>query len=73
MSHKHFTDSERFELYQLRTTTHLSLRAIAQRMNCSQSSLSREIKRNQFQDGSYLPNTAQAKAEQRRREAKPKR
>jgi len=72
MSYSHLTISERFELYRLQTTTSLSLRGIGKRMKRSQSSLSREIERNQVKDTGYLPDTAQAKAEERRGKAKPR-
>ena len=72
MSYNHLTASERLELYEFRLTTNLSLREIARKMNRSQSSLSREIKRNQVCKGMYLPDSAQNKAEARRRESKPR-
>jgi len=71
MSYRHLTALERVKLSDLLTTTELSLRAIAKQMNRSQSSLSREIQRNCMNDKKYFPDTAQAKAEKRRQEAKP--
>jgi IS30 family transposase len=49
MSYTHLTVLEWIELSQLRETTELSLRAIARRMNRSQSSLTREIQLRQKQ------------------------
>lgn len=70
MSYTHLSASERIQLHQLRTTTDLSLRAIAEEMGRSQSSLSRELRRNQMSEGYYLPDTAHKKMKIRRQEAK---
>jgi transposase, IS30 family len=70
MSYTQLTASERTYLYELRTTTDLSLRAIALKMGRAQSTISRELNRNQTSEAIYLPDTAQQKMAQRRWEAK---
>jgi len=47
MSYTQLTVSERNQFYQLRTTTDRSMRAIEGKLGRSQSSLSRELARNQ--------------------------
>ena len=70
MSYNQFSASERLYLYQLRTTTDLSLRAIAKQMGRNQSTLSRELQRNQVSSDIYLPDTAQPKTLSRRQQSK---
>ena len=70
MSYNQLSASERFYLYQLRTTTDLSLRAIATKMGRDQSTLSRELQRNQVSSALYLPDTAQQKMLSRRQQSK---
>jgi transposase, IS30 family len=47
MSYSQLTASERHRFYELRTTTDLSMRAIAVELGRNQSTLSRELARNQ--------------------------
>ncbi|MGH2415573.1 MAG: IS30 family transposase [Microcystaceae cyanobacterium] len=70
MSYSQLSASERHRLYQLRTTTDLSLRAIALELGRNQSTLSRELARNQTDGGIYLPDRAQQKMAQRRSQSK---
>jgi IS30 family transposase len=70
MSYTQLTVSERNQFYQLRTTTDLSMRAIAGKLGRSQSSLSRELARNQSSEGMYLPDRAQQAMEARRQQSK---
>jgi transposase, IS30 family len=66
MSYSQLTASERNRFYELRTTTDLSMRAIAVELGRNQSTLSRELARNQSDGSLYLPESAQQKMEQRR-------
>lgn len=70
MSYSHLSASERFTLYHLRTTENLSMGIIAQRMNRSKSTISRELKRNRIDETLYLPDTAQTKMVTRRQGSK---
>jgi len=70
MSYTHLSASERFQLYQLRTTDKLSIQAISQKMKRSKSTISRELKRNKVTETDYLPDTAQRKMQTRRKQAK---
>lgn len=70
MSYSQLTVSERHELYKLRTTTDLSLRMIAKQLGRHQSTLSRELARNQSAAGLYLPDNAQQQTQVRRQQAK---
>lgn len=70
MRYSQLTACERDRFYELRTTTDLSLRAIAQELGRNASTLSRELARNQGERGIYLPDRAQQKMEQRRKQAK---
>lgn len=70
MSYSQLSASERHQLYQWRTTTNLSLRAIAQKLGRNQSTLSRELARNCSDDAIYLPDSAQRQMEERRRQSK---
>jgi transposase, IS30 family len=70
MSYSQLTASERNRFYELRTTTDLSMRAIAKKMGRNQSTLSRELARNQSQAGIYLPDSAQQQMKERRERTK---
>jgi IS30 family transposase len=70
MSYKQLSADERLELYRLRQTGGLSLRAIATRMGRSHSTISRELKRNQSPEQTYLPDSAQAQQQVRRQQSK---
>ena len=70
MSYSQLSASERHQLYELRTTTTLSLRAIALKLGRSQSTLSRELTRNQNDNNIYLPDSAHQKMQERRQQAK---
>lgn len=70
MSYSQLTASERNRFYELRTTTDLSMRAIAKKMGRNQSTLSRELARNQSQAGIYLPDSAQQQMKERREQTK---
>jgi IS30 family transposase len=70
MSYSQLTASERNQFYELRTTTDLSLRAIAKKLGRSQSTLSRELARNQSGNVIYLPEFAQQQMVERRRQSK---
>lgn len=70
MSYTQLTLSERHRLYELRTTTDLSLRAIAAELGRDPSSLSRELRRNLNPGGVYLPDSAQGIRVERRSQAK---
>jgi IS30 family transposase len=70
MSHQHLTIDLRNQLYQLHQEGSLSQRQIAIALGCSQSTISRELRRNQSEIGVYLPDTAQTKSEERRQSSK---
>jgi IS30 family transposase len=70
MSYSQLTASERNEFYKLRTTTDLSIRMIAEQLGRHQSTLSRELARNQSERGIYLPDSAHQKMQERRRRSK---
>lgn len=70
MSYSQLTASERNRFYQLRSTTDLSIRAIALELGRSQSTLSRELVRNQNESGVYLPDSAQQRMAERRSQSK---
>ncbi len=72
MSHKHITPSERNQIYVLLTQEKCSRGEIARRLGREHSSIDREIRRNSTEEGLYLPDTAQQKAEERRQNAKEK-
>jgi transposase, IS30 family len=72
MSYTHLSVSERFELHHLRQVEQQTLEAIAQKLQRSVSTISRELKRNQVEPGVYLPDSAQLKMQQRRHAAKPR-
>lgn len=70
MSYTQLSADERLELYRLRQTGDLSLRAIATQMGRSHSTICRELKRNQSEDQMYLPDSAQVQQQVRRQQAK---
>jgi len=57
MSYTQLSASERNQLYELRITTALSMRAIARQLGRDQSTVSRELARNQSEGGHYLPDS----------------
>lgn len=71
MSFTHLSTTERSELYKLRVIEQLSISEIGRRMNRDKSTISRELARNtdERQLG-YLPDTAVAMMEARRKQAK---
>jgi IS30 family transposase len=69
MSYTQLSADERLQLYQLKQNQ-LSNRAIARRLRRAPSTISRELARNQSQEGIYLPDTAHQKMQQRRQAAK---
>lgn len=70
MSYTQLTLSERQQLHYLRTTTDLSLRAIAVKLGRNPSSLSRELDRNRNGEAVYWPDSAQAQMQARRQQSK---
>ena len=70
MSYTQLSASERNQLYELRITTALSMRAIARQLGRDQSTVSRELARNRSEGGHYLPDSAQQKIQVRRQQAK---
>jgi IS30 family transposase len=70
MSHQHLNIEQRNLLYQLSQEGNLSQRQMAVLLGCHQSTISRELRRNQSSLGCYLPETAQAKSETRRKNSK---
>jgi transposase, IS30 family len=70
MSYSQLSACERDRFYQLRTTTDLSMRAIARELGRNQSTLSRELARNQNEGGVYLPGRAQQQTQERRGQSK---
>jgi transposase, IS30 family len=72
MRYNHLTPLERDQLYVLRVVDKLSISKIAEEMNRSQSTISRELRRNSFDDKLYLPDKAQQMVDSRRKESKEK-
>jgi transposase, IS30 family len=72
MSYTQLSTTERFHLYQYRTTDKLSMDEIATQMKRSKSTISRELKRNSIDGKLYLPDTAQTKMQERRAQSKQK-
>jgi transposase, IS30 family len=72
MRYNHLTSLEREQLYVLRVTNKFSIEKIAEEMNRSPSTVSRELRRNSFDDNLYLPDKAQKMVESRREESKEK-
>ena len=69
-SPQHLNIEQRNLLYQLSQGGNLSQRQMAVWLGCYQSTISRELRRNQSSLGCYLPDTAQAESETRRKNAK---
>jgi transposase, IS30 family len=72
MSYTQLSTTERFKLYQYRTTDQLTMSEIATQMKRSKSTISRELRRNSIDGKLYLPDTAQTKMQTRREQSKPK-
>jgi transposase, IS30 family len=70
MNYSQLSASERNQVYELRTTTALSMRAIARQLGRDQSTVSRELARNSSEGGYYLPDSAQQKMQVRRQQSK---
>jgi IS30 family transposase len=70
MSRPHLNIEQRNLLYQLSQEGNLSQRQMAVWLGCHQSTIARELRRNQSSLGCYLPDTAQAQSETRRKNAK---
>jgi len=70
MSYIQLSASERHQVYELRNTTALSMRAIARKLGRDQSTISRELARNKSEGGHYLPDRAQQKMQVRRQQSK---
>ncbi len=70
MSYIQLSASERNQVYELRMTTALSMRAIARQVGRDQSTISREIARNRSEGGHYLPDSAHQKMQARRQQSK---
>lgn len=70
MSYTQLSASERNQVYELRTTTALSMRAIARQLGRDQSTVSRELARNRSEGGHYLPDSAQQNMQVRRQQSK---
>ena len=71
MSYTQLSATERFTLYQLHTTEQKSIRDIARSMVRSESTISRELRRNRIDKKLYLPDTAHLKMQTRRQAVKP--
>jgi transposase, IS30 family len=70
MSYQHLSAEERIELSKLRANQELSLKEIAKLMNRSDSTISRELRRNATEPGLYLPDIAQQQFQTRRARSK---
>ena len=70
MSYTQLSASERNRLYELRTTTSLSMRAIGRELGRDSSTISRELVRNRSEGGYYLPDRAQQTMQTRRQQSK---
>ena len=65
MSYSHLNIDQRNYLYQLQQTRSLSQSELGKLIGCSQSTISRELKRNKNSEGLYLPDTAQRLSEKK--------
>lgn len=72
MSYTQLSIAERHQLYQLKFSTNLSMREIADKLGRNQSTVSRELGRNTSNEGLYLPDSAHQKMEERRQQSKVK-
>jgi IS30 family transposase len=70
MSYSHLNLDQRNRLYQLQQNLTLSQSELGKLIGCSQSTISRELKRNKNSEKLYLPDTAQRLSEKRRQESK---
>jgi IS30 family transposase len=70
MSYTQFSTAERNRLYELKTTTSLSLRAIGCELGRDVSTISRELGRTRSEEGYYLPDRAQQRMQKRRQQSK---
>lgn len=70
MSYSHLNIDQRILLYQLLQKEKISQSELGKLIGCSQSTISRELKRNQSVEGLYLPDTAQGLSKKRRKESK---
>lgn len=70
MSYSHLSTTERFKLYQYRTSEQLTMDEIATQMKRSKSTISRELRRNSIDGKFYLPDTAQTQMQTRRAQSK---
>jgi IS30 family transposase len=66
MSYSHLNIDQRNYLYQLQQTRSLSQSELGKLIGCSQSTISRELKRNKNSEGLYLPDTAQRLSEKKK-------
>ena len=70
MSYSHLNIDQRYLLYQLQQKQKLSQSELGKLIGCSQSTISRELRRNKNLDNLYLPDTAQQLSDKRRQESK---
>jgi len=66
MSYTQLSIAERNQLYELKTTTSLSLRAIGRELGRDVSTIARELGRTRGEEGYYLPDRAQQRMQKRR-------
>jgi IS30 family transposase len=70
MSYSHLNIDQRHLLYQLQQQQKLSQSELGKLIGCSQSTISRELRRNKNFNNLYLPDTAQQLSDKRRQESK---
>ena len=70
MSYTHLNIDQRHLLYQLQQKQKLSQSELVKLIGCSQSTISRELRRNKNLENLYLPDTAQQLSDKRRQESK---